>query len=198
MRNHGVGVSAVNAAGPVGGRSGAGPGRAGRGDRAGPAAAGAVCGGRGIAGAAVNGARKDRANSADIWRLSAAPACATTVLTDAGATVAATEPGTLTISNLSSERTVGLLTGARCSSTEVAAHSSTLEQAYLELTSEAVEFHTAGAGVMNRRDVMAAGRLPRPGSGRPPRLRAPGKRGNGRSSGRSGAGSWGWSLPACW
>jgi ABC-2 type transport system ATP-binding protein len=73
-----------------------------------------------------------------------APARATTVLTGAGA-VTAPEPGVLTISNLSSERTVALLPEHAIPFTEVAAHRSTLEQAYLELTREAVEFRAAGS-----------------------------------------------------
>ena len=66
-------------------------------------------------------------------------------LTGAGATVAATGPGVLEITHLSSERTVALLTGHAIPFTEVAAHRPALEQAYLELTREAVEFRAAGA-----------------------------------------------------
>jgi len=63
----------------------------------------------------------------------------------ARATIAATEPGVLEISNLSSERTVALLTEHTIPFTEVAAHRSTLEQAYLELTRETAEFRAAEA-----------------------------------------------------
>jgi ABC-2 type transport system ATP-binding protein len=66
-------------------------------------------------------------------------------LTGAGGAVAATGPGVLEITHLSSERTVALLTGHTIPFTEVAAHCSTLEQAYLELTREAVQFRAAGA-----------------------------------------------------
>src|SRR5271165_6282524 len=55
------GAGVRGAAGAVGVRGGAGSGRAGRGDRAGPAAAGALRGGRGVAGAA---ARSDAAAQA--------------------------------------------------------------------------------------------------------------------------------------
>jgi ABC-2 type transport system ATP-binding protein len=65
-------------------------------------------------------------------------------LANAGARVAATGPGVLTISNLSSERTVAALTAAAIPFTEVTAHRATLEEAYMELTRDAVEFR-AGA-----------------------------------------------------
>jgi ABC-2 type transport system ATP-binding protein len=61
-------------------------------------------------------------------------------LANAGATVAATAPDVLTISNLSSERTVAALTAASIPFTEVTAHRATLEEAYMELTRDAVEF----------------------------------------------------------
>jgi ABC-2 type transport system ATP-binding protein len=66
------------------------------------------------------------------------------VLADAGATVAATAPDALTISNLSSERAVAALTTAHVPFTEVTAHRASLEEAYMELTRDAVEFR-AGA-----------------------------------------------------
>jgi ABC-2 type transport system ATP-binding protein len=67
------------------------------------------------------------------------------VLANAGATVAATASDVLTIANLSSERTVAALTAAHVPFSEVSAHRATLEEAYLELTRDAVEFK-AGAG----------------------------------------------------
>jgi ABC-2 type transport system ATP-binding protein len=69
-----------------------------------------------------------------------APADAMAVLTGAGAEVIATGPGVLTISNLSSERTVVALTSNAIPFTEVTAHRATLEQAYMELTSASVEY----------------------------------------------------------
>ena len=65
---------------------------------------------------------------------------AMTALADAGATVAATSPDTLTVSGLASERIVELLGQRAVRFSEVAAHRSTLEEAYMELTRDAVEF----------------------------------------------------------
>jgi ABC-2 type transport system ATP-binding protein len=70
----------------------------------------------------------------------ASPARAAQVLGGAGATVVATGPDVVTVSGLSSERTVVLLSGSAIPFAEVSAHRATLEQAYLELTSEAVEY----------------------------------------------------------
>jgi ABC-2 type transport system ATP-binding protein len=69
-----------------------------------------------------------------------APAEAMTVLAGAGAEVAARGSGVLTISDLSSERVVALLAGHAIPFSEVTAHRATLEQAYLELTRESVEY----------------------------------------------------------
>jgi ABC-2 type transport system ATP-binding protein len=74
-----------------------------------------------------------------------APAQATTVLAGSGATVAVTEPGVLDISDLSSQRTVALLTEHAIPFSEVSAHRATLEEAYLELTRDAVEFRAEAA-----------------------------------------------------
>jgi ABC-2 type transport system ATP-binding protein len=69
-----------------------------------------------------------------------APADAMTVLTGAGAEVTATGSGVLNVSNLSSERTVVTLTSNAIPFSEVTAHRATLEQAYMELTSQSVEY----------------------------------------------------------
>jgi ABC-2 type transport system ATP-binding protein len=69
-----------------------------------------------------------------------APADAMTVLASDGAEVTATASGALTISNLSSERVVATLTGHAIPFSEVTAHRATLEQAYIELTSQSVEY----------------------------------------------------------
>jgi ABC-2 type transport system ATP-binding protein len=74
-----------------------------------------------------------------------APAEAMTVLAGAGAQVTATGSGVLTISNLSSERVVAILTGHAIPFTEVSAHRATLEQAYMELTSQSVEYRAEAA-----------------------------------------------------
>jgi ABC-2 type transport system ATP-binding protein len=71
---------------------------------------------------------------------------AMTVLANAGAEVAATGRDVLTISGLSSERVVAILTAHRVPFTEVSAHRATLEEAYMELTRDAVEFHAGGMG----------------------------------------------------
>jgi ABC-2 type transport system ATP-binding protein len=68
------------------------------------------------------------------------PAEAGQVLAAAGAEVGASEPGVLLIKGMSSERAVVLLTQHAIAFTEVSAHRATLEEAYLELTGDAVEF----------------------------------------------------------
>ncbi len=65
---------------------------------------------------------------------------ATSVLAGAGATVAVTGPDVLTISGLASERVVALLTEAAVPFAEVSTHRATLEEGYMELTRESVEF----------------------------------------------------------
>src|ERR1700733_704516 len=68
---------------------------------------------------------------------------AMTVLANAGAEVAATAPDVLTVSGLSSERVVASLTARRVPFSEVSAHRVTLEEAYMEPTRDAIEFHSA-------------------------------------------------------
>jgi ABC-2 type transport system ATP-binding protein len=65
------------------------------------------------------------------------------VLANAGAEVAATAQDVLTIAGLSSERVVAALTAHHVPFAEVSAHRATLEEAYMELTRDAVEFHSA-------------------------------------------------------
>src|SRR5580704_9002787 len=74
-----------------------------------------------------------------------ARAQAMTVLAGAGAQVAAAGSGRLTISNLSSQRVVATLTSHAIPFSEVTAHRATLEQAYMELTSQSVEFRAEAA-----------------------------------------------------
>ncbi len=69
---------------------------------------------------------------------------ATTVLENAGATVAASGGEMLLISGLLAERVVALLAGKGVPFSEVSAHRATLEQAYMELTRDAVEYRPAG------------------------------------------------------
>jgi ABC-2 type transport system ATP-binding protein len=72
---------------------------------------------------------------------------AVTVLARAGATVAVTGPDALTVSGLSGERVVALLGEGAVPFSEVSAHRATLEEAYMELTRDAVEFHAAREAV---------------------------------------------------
>ncbi|MFE0133049.1 ABC transporter ATP-binding protein [Streptomyces sp. NPDC059037] len=65
---------------------------------------------------------------------------AMTVLAGAGASVAATGRDTLTVSRLAAGRVVELLGGAGVGFSGVAAHRATLEEAYMELTRDEVEF----------------------------------------------------------
>jgi ABC-2 type transport system ATP-binding protein len=65
---------------------------------------------------------------------------AMTVLAHAGATVAAIDRDTLTVSGLAAERVIALLSEGGVPFSEVSAHRATLEEAYMELTRDAVEF----------------------------------------------------------
>jgi ABC-2 type transport system ATP-binding protein len=87
-------------------------------------------------------------------RTSARPQ-ATAVLENAGATVVASGQDVLTISGLAAERVVALLSALAVPFSEVSAHRATLEQAYMELTKQAVEFRPAGF------DADAAQEVPR-------------------------------------
>ncbi|MGH3165659.1 MAG: ABC transporter ATP-binding protein [Trebonia sp.] len=71
---------------------------------------------------------------------------AMTTLGNAGADVAATSPEVLVVSGLSAERTVALLTDNHVPFAEVTAHRATLEEAYMELTRDAVEYRAEPAG----------------------------------------------------
>ena len=72
------------------------------------------------------------------------PGRAAAVLANGGATVADSGPDTLTISGLATERVITLLSAGAVPFSEVAAHRATLEQAYMRLTRDAVEFRPAG------------------------------------------------------
>jgi ABC-2 type transport system ATP-binding protein len=65
---------------------------------------------------------------------------AATVLVSAGATVAVTGPDTLTIAGLTSERVVALLSESAIPFSEVSSHQATLEEAYMELTRNQVDY----------------------------------------------------------
>lgn len=68
---------------------------------------------------------------------------AMTVLRHTGATVAATGRDTITVSGLPADRIVMLLGESAVPFSEVSAHRATLEDVYLELTRDAVEFRAA-------------------------------------------------------
>jgi ABC-2 type transport system ATP-binding protein len=68
---------------------------------------------------------------------------AMTALAKAGATVAASDRETLTVSGLAAERVVAVLGESGVPFSEVAAHRATLEEAYMELTRDAVDFQFA-------------------------------------------------------
>jgi ABC-2 type transport system ATP-binding protein len=63
-----------------------------------------------------------------------------TVLANAGAVVAATGSGSLTVTGLDGERVAGLLGAAGLRFAEIRQHRATLEEAYMELTRDAVMF----------------------------------------------------------
>jgi ABC-2 type transport system ATP-binding protein len=65
---------------------------------------------------------------------------AMTVLAGAGATVTVNDRDGLTVSGLPSDRIVALLGTASVPFSEISAHRATLEEAYMELTRESVEF----------------------------------------------------------
>jgi ABC-2 type transport system ATP-binding protein len=71
---------------------------------------------------------------------------AAAVLTRAATAVAVTGPDALMISGLPAERVVALMTANSIPFAEVTAHRATLEEAYLELTRDAVEYRAESAG----------------------------------------------------
>ncbi len=75
---------------------------------------------------------------------------AATVLLSAGASVAVTGPDTVTVSGLPAERVVALLTESMLPFSEVTAHQASLEEAYMELTRDQVEYRPAGSGAVQR------------------------------------------------
>jgi ABC-2 type transport system ATP-binding protein len=70
---------------------------------------------------------------------------AMTVLVRAGAEVAATGPDVVTVTGLAPEQIVALLSQAEVSFAELSAHRASLEEAYMELTRESVEFRAEAA-----------------------------------------------------
>jgi ABC-2 type transport system ATP-binding protein len=70
---------------------------------------------------------------------------AAAVLSGAGATVADADGGILTVSGLTAERITALLGEGKVPFSEVSAHRATLEEAYMELTRDAVEYRAEPA-----------------------------------------------------
>jgi len=68
-----------------------------------------------------------------------------TALARAGARVATAGPAALTVSDLPATRIVATLTSSGIPFSEVSAHRASLEEAYMELTRDAVEFRAAPA-----------------------------------------------------
>jgi ABC-2 type transport system ATP-binding protein len=68
------------------------------------------------------------------------------VLANTSATVAAAGRDTLTIAGLGADKVVALLGENAVPFAEVSAHRATLEEAYMELTRDAVEFRATAAG----------------------------------------------------
>ena len=85
------------------------------------------------------------ASAGRIGLRTAARADAMSALAAAGATVAATGADTLTVTGLAVERIVSVLGQSGVPFSEVSVHRSTLEEAYMELTRNAVEFRPAEA-----------------------------------------------------
>jgi ABC-2 type transport system ATP-binding protein len=83
------------------------------------------------------------ASSGRVALRTTAGAHAMTVLAQAGATVAATDRDTIIVSGLPADRIVTLLNQSAVPFSEVSAHRATLEDVYLQLTREAVEFRAA-------------------------------------------------------
>jgi ABC-2 type transport system ATP-binding protein len=105
--------------------------------------------GRAIADTSVAGLIAAASRNRVALRTTAGPD-AMRLLAHAGATVAATGPDTVTVAGVSPDRVVALLNASRVPFAEVSAHRATLEEAYLQLTRDAVEFHTATPAEVSR------------------------------------------------
>lgn len=68
---------------------------------------------------------------------------ATTALANAGGTVAVTGPDQLTVDGLTTEEVVRVLNAGGVPFAEVSAHRASLEEAYMDLTRDSVEFRAA-------------------------------------------------------
>ncbi|MDX6256287.1 MAG: type transport system ATP-binding protein [Frankiales bacterium] len=75
---------------------------------------------------------------------------ATTVLAGAGATVATIDTDTLTVSGLAPDQIIGRLNANNVAFFEVSAHRASLEEAYMEITRESVEYRATDAPEVSR------------------------------------------------
>jgi ABC-2 type transport system ATP-binding protein len=91
------------------------------------------------------------------------------VLERGGATVDATGDGTLTLSGLAAEKVVVLLGENAVPFSEVSAHRASLEEAYMDLTRDAVEYRatpsTGSSGPSGSGVSPESGVAPRAGAG---------------------------------
>ncbi|TYB41393.1 ABC transporter ATP-binding protein [Actinomadura chibensis] len=71
---------------------------------------------------------------------------AMTVLARAGATVTASGPDALVVAGPTAERVIELLTGEGVAFSGISAHRASLEEAYMELTKDALEFQAVAGG----------------------------------------------------
>jgi ABC-2 type transport system ATP-binding protein len=83
------------------------------------------------------------ASGARVLLRTAAPAEAAAVVDRAGGAVTVTGPDTVTVTGLPTEKVVAALAAGRVPFGEISAHRVSLEEAYLELTTDAVEFRAA-------------------------------------------------------
>ncbi len=74
-----------------------------------------------------------------------ARAAVTTALAEAGATVAESRDGALTVTGLAAERIAGLLAGRGLPLSEMTPHRASLEEAYLQLTADAGDYGAKGS-----------------------------------------------------
>ena len=81
-----------------------------------------------------------RASAGQVTLRTTARAEATTVLASAGATVVTIDTDTLTISGIATNEIIRMLNENSVPFFEVAAHKASLEQAYMDLTRESVEY----------------------------------------------------------
>lgn len=105
--------------------------------------------GRVVADTSVSELLADASGGRVILRTSASPQAAQ-VLHSAGATVVATGPDTLGVTGLPDEEIVALLARNGVPFSQVSAHRATLEEAYMELTRDAVEYRGIPAGEVTR------------------------------------------------